>query len=268
MGVLEGAFKEVITVEQKAFIGHLKCMYWVIKAEVSHTTNFESLIELCESLGCEYLKKIRKADNAKYTSEQFMQEVVEVLGKVVHDDTVKEVKASPYFAILADETTDIAVLEQLILYSRYISDKRMIKCSFLGTFELTDCKAQTITDKICSMCKDLDLSMNEKMCGFGSDGASAMIGNRNGVAAKLKEKVPWLVNNHCVAHRLALASSQAAVTIAYMKKFKDIVAQLFRFYDFSAVRTAGLKDIQSVLGAPDLKLKKPVIPDGCLMIKP
>lgn len=53
-----------------------------------------------------------------------------------------------------------------------------------------------------------------------------------------------------------------------MKKFKDIVAQLFRFYDFSAVRTAGLKDIQSVLGAPDLKLKKPVIPDGCLMIKP
>ena len=116
-------------------------MYWLIKAEVSHTTNFESLIELCESLlGCEYLKKIRKADNAKYTPERFMQEVVEVLGKVVRDDIVKEAKASPYFAILADETTDIAVLEQLILYSRYISDRGVIKCSFLGTFELTDCK--------------------------------------------------------------------------------------------------------------------------------
>ena len=64
-GGIEGAFKEVITVERKAFVGHLKCMYWLIKAEVSYTTNFESLIELCESLGCEYLKKIRKADNAK-----------------------------------------------------------------------------------------------------------------------------------------------------------------------------------------------------------
>ena len=42
-------------------------MYWLIKAEVSHTINFESLTELCESLGCEYLQKIRKADNAKYT---------------------------------------------------------------------------------------------------------------------------------------------------------------------------------------------------------
>ena len=52
------------------------------------------------------------------------------------------------------------------------------------------------------MAKVIDLSMNEKMCGFGSNGASAMIGRRNGAAAKLKEKVPWLVNNHCVAHML------------------------------------------------------------------
>lgn len=44
---IEGAFKEVITVERKAFIGHIKYEYWLIKAEVSHTTNFESLIELC-----------------------------------------------------------------------------------------------------------------------------------------------------------------------------------------------------------------------------
>ena len=47
-----------------------------------------------------------------------MQEVVEVLGKVICDDIVKEVKASPYCAIFADETTNIAVLEQLIVYSR------------------------------------------------------------------------------------------------------------------------------------------------------
>lgn len=169
---------------------------------------------------------------------------------------MKEVKASPFFAILADETTDIAILEELILYVKYVSDKGIIKCLFLGTFELSNCKAQTITDKICSVCNDLDLSMNEKMCGFESDGASTMIGSRNGVAAKLKEKVPWLVNNHCVAHRLALACSQAAEAIPYMKKFKDIVAQLYRFYDHSAVRTAGLKDIQSAIRAPDQKLKR------------
>jgi len=79
-------------------------MYRLIKAEGPHTTNFESLVELCESLGCVYLQNIRKADNAKYTSERFMQEDVEVLGKVVQDEILKEVKASPFFAILADGT--------------------------------------------------------------------------------------------------------------------------------------------------------------------
>lgn len=170
-------------------------MYWPIKAEGPHTTNFESLVELCESLGCEYLQNIRKADNAKYTSERFMQEVVEVLGSCPRGDS-KGSEGFTLLAILADETTDKAVLEQLILYVRYLLGKGTIECSFLGTFELSNCKTQTITDKICSVCNDLDLSLNERMCGFGSDGASTMIASRNGVAAKLKEIVPWLVNNH------------------------------------------------------------------------
>ena len=54
-----------------------------------------------------------------------------------------------FYAILADDTTDIAVLEQLILYVRYLSGKGTIEGSFLGTFELSNCKAQTTTDRIC-----------------------------------------------------------------------------------------------------------------------
>ena len=151
-------------------------MYWPIKAEGPHTTNFESLVELCKSLGCEYLQNMRKADNAKYTSEQFMQEVVEVLGSCPRGDS----KGSEGFTLLAI-LTDKAVLEQLILYVRYLLGKGTIECSFLGTFELSNCKTQTITHKICSVCNDLDLSLNERMCGFGSDGASTMIVSRNDV---------------------------------------------------------------------------------------
>ena len=54
-----------------------------------------------------------------------------------------------FYAILADDTTDIAVLEQLILYVRYLSGKGTIEGSFLGTFELSNCKAQKTTDRIC-----------------------------------------------------------------------------------------------------------------------
>ena len=84
-----------------------------------------------------------------------------------------------------------------------------------------------------------------------------MIGARRGVASTLlKQTCPWLISKHCVAHRLALAASQAADEVAYVGKFKAILAQLYRFYDFSAVRTAGLRGIQEVLNDPQLKLTK------------
>ena len=82
------------------------------------------------------------------------------------------------------------------------------------------------------------------MVGFGSDGASVMVGKKAGVAARIREIVPHLVNNHCIAHRLALAAAQASDSIPYLKKFKAVLQQLFCYYEASAVRTAGLKEIQ------------------------
>ena len=69
-----------------------------------------------------------------------------------------------------------------------------------------------------------------------------MIGARSGVATLLKDKSPWVIANHCVAHRLTLAYAQAAdeVYTLCLKKFKAIPDQLYRFYDNSSVRTANL----------------------------
>ena len=53
-----------------------------------------------------------------------MQEVVEVLGSCSRGDS----QESEGFAILADETTDKAVLEQLILYVRYLLGKGTMEC--------------------------------------------------------------------------------------------------------------------------------------------
>lgn len=41
-GGIKGALKEDIITERKASGGHVKCMNWHVKEEVSHTTNFES----------------------------------------------------------------------------------------------------------------------------------------------------------------------------------------------------------------------------------
>ena len=86
----------------------------------------------------------------------------------------------------------------------------------------------------------MDLDIHRRLFALGSDGASIMLGCRGGVSTLLKEKVPYLIVNHCVAHRLALACGQAANEINYLQKFKTILDQLYRYYQYSPVRMAGL----------------------------
>ena len=51
-----------------------------------------------------------------------MQEVVEALGKALADTIISGIKLSPFFSVCIDETTDVSVTKELIVYIRYISD--------------------------------------------------------------------------------------------------------------------------------------------------
>ncbi|XP_033103941.1 zinc finger protein 862-like, partial [Anneissia japonica] len=196
-----------------------------------------------KSLGVDVLNSLKQGGNASYTSERFIQEAVTTLGKQISTPLLQKLRDSCYFSILVDETTNVAVKKELIIYIRYLKEsERESETLFSGMLGLYDGKTETIVKAIIDHLHSNDLPKN--MCALGSDGAAVMVGSRNGVAAKLKEQVPRLLNNHCVAHRLALASSQAANHIPYLKKFKAIVEQLYRFYNYSPVRTASLHEIQ------------------------
>ena len=52
-------------------------MYAFLKQEgIGHTTKILPLVEVCKSLGATYLKDTNIGQNAKYTSEHFMQESI------------------------------------------------------------------------------------------------------------------------------------------------------------------------------------------------
>lgn len=129
-----------------------------------------------------------------------------------------------------------------------------MKTAFIGIVGVADGCATTIMGVLQKLCQDYQLDLEHKIVAFGSDGASVMIGRRNGVSVPLKQVAPWVIANHCVAHRLALATAKVADDISYIKKFKVILGQLYRFYSYSGVHMAGLKEIQDVLNDPRLKL--------------
>lgn len=224
-------------------------MYFLAKQEIAHTTTFTPLINLGKSIGATYLGEIAMSQNMKYTLERFMQEIVLALAETVHEPIKEELQSSPVFSLMIDETTDVSILKQMIIYCHYMC-KGEVKTCFIGIIELADGKAVTITDALLEFCGKMELDVRKQLFALGSDGASVMLGCKGGVSKLMKDCVPYLIANHCIAHRLALACGQAANEINYLKKFKSILDQLYRYYQNSAVRMAGLKAIQEVLSDP------------------
>ena len=97
-----------------------------------------------------------------------------------------------------------------------------------------------------------------KCFGFGSDGASVMTGRRSGVATRMRERSPHLVNIHCMAHRLNLCSSQASKDVPYLKTFEKTCCDLSYFFggSKSGNRKCELEEIQKILDDPQVKVRE------------
>lgn len=256
VGQIEKTFSLVSNLQRDAFIGALKTMYFLIKNELSHTTLYEKLLEHAKLMGCKYLENLNVAKNANYTSERIMQELAEVLSSQIRNITIRKIADSPFISILCDETTDITVLKQLILYIKFLDVKnKKSDVRFLSITPIPNGTAVTIFDTIKSEILKYNID-KKKIVGLGSDGAAVMIGEHNGVAKLLRDETHGLLLNcHCISHRLALASAQAANDVAYLKKFKDYLRQIFNFFHKSPVRSASLNEIQNLLNQPHMSIK-------------
>ncbi|XP_006824225.1 zinc finger protein 862-like [Saccoglossus kowalevskii] len=255
-GGIIAAMDRHINMERQSFISALRCMYWICKNEVAHTTKFRPLLDLVKSFGGSCLEHLNKGGNANYMSERIIQEMVDVLAQVIERRIYSDIRESPFYSLMVDETTDISILKQLIMYAKYTDKEGNAKTSFVHISDIFDGKAETIETAIVNFCEKNMFLLNSKMAALGSDGASVMVGKRTGVATRLKERNPILINVHCVAHRLALASSQAMDKIKYLHRISTTLQQLYYFYQNSSVRMSGLKEIESVLNEPQIKLKE------------
>ena len=183
-GGIRMAFEQGIAAHRNAVIGAMKVIYWLCKEEVAHTTKYESLLDLAISLGCTYLEKLSVSARANYRSRRIVGEFVELLSSIIERDVLLKVKASACFSLLAAESTDVAVLKQLVLVARYILPTGEVETNYIHICDLPDGTATTIEGAILSTLDEKDVDPS-RLRGFGSDGANVMVGKRNGVATCL-----------------------------------------------------------------------------------
>lgn len=145
--------------------------------------------------------------NCQYTSPTIQNEIIEVCQQLILHSLVKKINKCSCFSVLADETTDIANIEQLSLCVRYI-DEGIVQETFLEFVPVLDVTGKGIATSIIESLKSAGIDIT-KMRGQGFDGAASMSGKFNGVQAHIRDIVPSALYVHCAAHSLNLVVSNA-----------------------------------------------------------
>ena len=257
-GGIQQAFQEQVSMNRAALKTAMQCLYWLVQNEIPHTMNYASLLEPVKFMECTDLKHLHCGENAKYTSRRITQEFIQVMGTTIEKSQLNDLLSAPFCSLLIDETTDIAVLKEMVIYARFISSDCQVQTVFLKIVELSNGTADIIEEALLAYLTNSMIPLS-RLVGLATDGASVMIGRHSGVATRLKAVQPVITSIHCVAHRLALAAGQAGDKVKFIADtFKPTLKQLFYFYENSSVRLSALKSIQELLETPELKLKKPL----------
>ena len=224
-------------------------MYFIVKEEMP-LAKFGALVNLQITNGCNDLKNITHQHHSHVT------EMVEIISDCIEEKTISILRESPFVGVLLDETSDITVYKKLVILFRAVVNGEC-QTLFSRNASVHNGKADTLVQALFKFLEEKGISII-KVQGLGSDGAPVMLGRLNGVGARLKQLNPFLVQVHCVAHKLALCLSNAAKTVNPVSNYKDTILAVYNHFSNSAVRYNKLREMEQTLGEPELQLREPI----------
>ncbi|XP_046583346.1 zinc finger protein 862-like [Haliotis rubra] len=65
-----------------------------------------------------------------------------------------------------------------------------------------------------------------------------------------------MINIHCVAHRLALCTSQAAEKLPALKDYQEVVTSIYYYFKYSPNKISRISEVQKILDSPQLRYKE------------
>lgn len=212
--------------------------YFLAKCNRPFDDHFK-LLELQELNGI----KIGSTLHSRHSSTNIIQHIaIKMKQKIIQNITDSGAKLSVHI----DESTTISALCGMVIYIKVSilnSDPIFI---FLDLIELKNQTAENITRQLIESLHNSGLNesyLQEHWISFVSDGASVLLGRRNGVAKRLKEKYPLIFSWHCMNHRLELAVNDSLKDIIATNHFKSFIDSLYVLYNASPKNQTELKDI-------------------------
>ncbi len=205
-------------------------------------SNFVRLIYLRSEENVELLDWMKRKTN-KYTSGDMQNEMVKVMALRVLRGIAASIQATPFITVMVDETTDVSNVEQVVVCLRWVSGTLEVHEDFVGLFEVTSTKAETIYAAITDVLLRLNLSLS-RVRGQCYDGAATMSGAKSGVATRLCAAEPRAIFTHCYGHSLNLACCDTIKRCKLMKDAMDTTYEIIKLIKKSPTREAMFKQIK------------------------
>lgn len=179
-------------------------------------------------------KRLETCRNAKYTSHQIQNEILQGLAEMVESEIITEVKEHKVFSVIADETKDLQKKEQMSIVLRYYYNGAIHE-SFLCFQAANSLNADGLSQMIISCLERCGLDYRNNLVGQGYDGAAVMSGKHSGVCTRIQRNARFAFYVHCNAHCLNLVLVDATKAVPEVVDFFALLQQLYNFISGSYV---------------------------------
>ena len=198
------------------------------------------------------MKCCKKAlKNCKLAHLDIQKDIVNAIARETSKAIIKDLD-NGFFSILADESRDILVKEQMSLILHYVNKKGIIIEQFLGIVHVASTTALSLKYAIeCLLCEH-NLSLSN-LRGQGYDGASNMQGDINCLKTLILKENKSGFYVHCFSYQLQLTLVVVAKNHINIAEFFYVVSNSITVVGGSYKRRDALRDAQFAKIKEDLE---------------
>ncbi|XP_063235854.1 52 kDa repressor of the inhibitor of the protein kinase-like [Bacillus rossius redtenbacheri] len=210
------------------------------------------------------------SSRATYIGKNTQNELIECCGDEIQSIILGRIKKAGFYAIIFDETTDVAHIEQLSLSVRYFYEMTIIEdfIMFIGAYKAidgncqhigenkeigSDCESEVILEPrltgksigklVVQMLSDSDL--DPLLCvGISTDSCSVMVSESSGAVTEImgvtKNATRCSCQNHCLNNSISQSSKVSSI-----RNTVSIIKTCISFFNQSAKRHKVLRKFSS-----------------------
>ncbi|XP_060084946.1 zinc finger protein 862-like [Ylistrum balloti] len=185
-----------------------------------------------------------------YQNSDGCRDILSAIVETEKTDICEKIQNARFISVLSDGSTDSAVTEQETVFVRYVGSTGRPVTQFASIIALKSATAEGVLDGIDKGLENIGLTrdlVDAKIVGCNFDGASVMLGAKNGVAAKIRNRLVGrdIVVLHCVAHNLELGVLDAIKQVQYLKTFQATVqrelCEIAKILEETSIAQTGLQ---------------------------